>query len=167
MLIICLGDNAILNGFKSAVVFWLYCVHLYDSSTYMAPKRAIYFVVVSALMFCLSYSCRPEPSKVTCNSSKIEEVDTCLIGMTIKFAIAKLAVDTSQFFAFDEPPGILRGIKITVDTTYEIVLEVERTSIFGQSKYPFSEHYKYIENKTISSVSWANNMTKESRSIYK
>lgn len=135
------------------------------SSSYMTPKRAIYFVALNALMFCLSYSCKSESTKVNYDSSNIEEVDTCLLGMTIKSAIAKLTVDTSQFFAFDEPPGILRGIKITIDNEYEIALEVERTSIIGQSKYSFREQYKYIEDKTINAVSWTNLTTKQSRSV--
>jgi len=79
-----------------------------------------------------------------CNSIDIEKIDTCLLGITLKLAIEKLKIDTSQFYAFDEPPLILRGIKINLADTCEIDLYVERTSIIDLPSISYRQEYKYI-----------------------
>jgi hypothetical protein len=124
-------------------------------------RTLVLITVIAILASCNSPngSEQANSEEADCNvfdSTNIEEMDTCLVGMTIKQAIDKLDLDTSQFHAFDEPPGILRGIKFMLNDDYEIELSVERTSIINQSTFTYREHYRYIEDKIITAVSWTN-----------
>lgn len=100
------------------------------------------------------------------NSTDIEKMDTCLLGITLKSAIEKLKIDTSQFYAFDEPPLILRGVKINLADTCEIELYVERTSIIDKPSIGFRQEYKYIEHKKVIGLFWTKKRKDKQRSIY-
>lgn len=91
-----------------------------------------------------------------CTSYDIERIDSCLIGKPLKEAISTLKIDTSQFFAFDEPPGILRGIYIRQSDTCIICLYVERTSIIDKpdSFSNWRMNYLYINDKNVIGVTW-------------
>ena len=89
-----------------------------------------------------------------CSCSDIEKNDSCLLGTTIGYAIGKLKIDTSQFYAFDEPPDILRGININLGDTCEIELHVNRTSIRKKPRLHYKQTYIYIINEKIIGVTW-------------
>lgn len=92
-----------------------------------------------------------------CTSADIEKMDTCLLGLTIKQAIEKLGIDTSQILAFDEPPGIIRGASIQLSDTCRIRLYVTRFSIMDTSGLfydPYRVHYREVIDKKIIGVAW-------------
>ena len=90
-----------------------------------------------------------------CNSTDIEQLDTCLLRRPLRHAIDKLKLDTSQFYAFDEPPGILRGIVAELADTCEIRIYIDRASIIDKkdSLY-FRQLYLHIIDKSVIGVSW-------------
>jgi len=98
-----------------------------------------------------------------CASRDIEKIDSCLLGQTIKIAIEKLKIDATQFYAFDEPPGILRGLEINIADSCKIVLLVERTSIIDRPILDSKQNYQYIIDKKIIGVNWVKK--NKSRSI--
>lgn len=98
----------------------------------------------------------------------IEQVDSTLIGMTVSQAIDRLKLDTSQYFAFDEPPMILRGLHVSLGDTCQITLFVERTSIIDKLDSVvdnWDKKYRYIINKKIIGVSWRKSNQNKSKSI--
>ena len=101
-----------------------------------------------------------------CSSTDIEKMDTCLIGQTIKTAIEKLKIDTSQFSAFDEPPRILRGIYIQLHDTCIIRLYVDRTSIIDKPDTSnYRQEYLFIATKKIIGVAWRKDKFQRRKSI--
>ncbi len=84
----------------------------------------------------------------------------------IGFAIAKLNIDSSQFFLFDEPPGILRGIYIFGIDSVKIRLYTERVRIMDSFGFVSYDTSKYILNdKNILGVSWKKEATQKERKV--
>ena len=133
-------------------------------------SRLIFFAVIllSTFFFSLTFdSCRTSNHKnqyPNCNSSDIEQLDTCLIGRPLRYSIDKLKLDTSQFYAFDEPPGILRGIIIQLADTCEITIYVDRTSVINQKdSLSFRQLYLHIIDKNVIGISWTKAKQKNKR----
>jgi hypothetical protein len=101
-----------------------------------------------------------------CDSKDIESMDTCLINKPIINAIIQLGIDSSQFFLFDEPPGILRGIYIFGIDSVKIRLYTERVSIMDSLGLVNYDTSKYILNdKKIVGVSWKKEATQKERKV--
>lgn len=111
-------------------------------------------ITTTFLTFLLSSCCPVENKYPDCNSSDIEMLDSCLLGQTLQTAITKLKADTSQFLIIEEPPGILRGLKIEQGDTCEISLIVDRTCIIGKPYLCCRKEYLYIADSTIIALSW-------------
>ena len=93
-------------------------------------------------------------------------MDTCLLGQTIMAAIEKLKVDTSNFSAFNEPPGILRGIYVQLSDTCKVQLYVDRTSIIDKvDTINYRQNYLYLLDKKIIGVTWRKDKLKKRKSI--
>ncbi|MBK8228356.1 MAG: hypothetical protein IPK70_14435 [Flavobacteriales bacterium] len=76
-----------------------------------------------------------------------------LTGRTIREAIALLKVDTSQFYVFDEPPGILRGMNVQLNDSTVLSLNYKRRSIIDKPYRGFRQQYLYVVDDTITAVS--------------
>lgn len=131
----------------------------------MKRYRSILLITILTI-FMWSVSCGQSSQSPDCNSTDLEKIDSCLLGITLKSAIEKLKIDTSQFYAFDEPPLILRGIKINLADTCEIELYVERTSIIDLPSIGYRQEYKYIENKKVIGLFWAKKRKNKQQFIY-
>jgi hypothetical protein len=121
--------------------------------------------IIIASIWSLSFS---SPAyKADCRSSDIERIDSCLMGLPLKEAISNLKVDSSQFLAFDEPPGILRGIRIDLADTCMIRLYVERTSIVDKldSFDNWRMDYLHIIDKKVIGVTWKKLKQKKGKAI--
>lgn len=142
----------------------------YQHSSKPCPLYAImkfHLIISLAFIFYTIISCRTSNSTKgsypDCTSSDIEIIDTCLIGLTLLEAVNKIHIDTSQLRAFDEPPAIIRGVNIYLDTC-RIRLYVDRTSIMdasGTNYDVYSVHYSKILNKRIIGVAWQKYKDKE------
>ena len=89
------------------------------------------------------------------------------MGKSLHFAIDKLNLDTSQFFTFDEPPGILRGVNIQLGDTCEIELYVDRTSIINhRDSLGFKQLYVHIINKEVIGVSWKKTKLNKQKTLF-
>ena len=82
------------------------------------------------------------------------------MGKTLKEAMEILKCDSSRFYTINEPPGVLRGIGISLSDTCEIGLFVERTFInFNKldslvSPTTSNLFYEIIADKEIIALSW-------------
>jgi hypothetical protein len=74
-------------------------------------------------------------------------MDSCLIGLQLREAIQKIDYDTTQMFAVDEPPGMLRGVSVSQGDTCEIRIYVPRTSIFDSTGL-----FIDLDRKTVSEI---------------
>jgi hypothetical protein len=64
-------------------------------------------------------------------------------------------VNTTQFYAIDEPAGILRGINVQLSDSCEIFLLIEPTSIINKTdSMTLREEYLHIVDKEVISVWW-------------
>lgn len=117
------------------------------------------------IIICSISSCSRHTESSESNSTNIEKMDSSLLGITLKSAIEKLDIDTSQFYAFDEPPLILRGIIIDFSDSFDLELFVERTSVMDKPHLGLRQQYKYIEDKKIIGVSWIDKKTNKRKSI--
>src|SRR5687767_14655987 len=129
--------------------------------------RLIRFLALTFVAAGCSLSFISVANDTDCTSSDIERVDSCLMGRPLKEAISKLKVDTSQFFAFDEPPGILRGIYIRQSDTCIIHLYVERTSITNKlDSFPnWRMNYVHIIDKRVIGVTWKKPRQNKAKSV--
>ena len=89
-----------------------------------------------------------------CSSVDIEKMDTCLISLTIKQAINKLHIDTSQFLPYFED-AYLGGIQIVIKDSCAITLISESVNV-DDIDLPrnFRLWYLYIIDKKIIGVEW-------------
>lgn len=116
------------------------------------------FLAITILLGLFLSFARHEDRFKDCNSSDIEQIDSCLVGLNLDEAIVKLKIDSSQFLAFDEPPLILRGITIRFADTCRARIYVERTSIMDKLDSlgdDWRSKYKYILKKKVIGVSWS------------
>ena len=118
----------------------------------MAGK--LFYLLLTVIGICCGSSHFTKSNYPDCNSSDIEFLDTCLLGKSVREALVKLNIDTSRVYAFDEPPGILRGIHITTDTT-RILLYTRRKSIIDLiSEMNYRLYYTLLLDSNIIGVSW-------------
>jgi len=142
-----------------------------DTTTIPAVMRHTMKVIVILLTLSIvgpiSLSFLASGQSPDCDSPDIEKIDSCLVGLPLKDAIATLKIDTSQFFAFDEPPGILRGIYITQSDTCKIRIYVERTSIINKlDSFPnWRMNYLHIIDKKIVGVTWKKQKKNKGKSV--
>ena len=115
-------------------------------------KKLIIIFIIVGIIVILSCKSKIEQSVITTHD--IEKIDSLLLGDSLKNAIEKLKVDTSQFYAFEEPPGILRGISINLGDSCNIDLYVNRTSIIDSVSKSFRQDYLYIINEKVVGVAW-------------
>ena len=83
------------------------------------------------------------------------------MGKPIDYAIKQLQIDTSEFTAIEEPPGILDGIRITIGDSCKIDLYVDHVVANKKGlikKYgpqaSFRVLYLPIEHKKIIAIRW-------------
>lgn len=106
------------------------------------------------ILFLYSFSsANAQTKKASGDYEVIKKRYATLLGMRVKKVIEKLQIDTTRFFAFDEPPMILAGIEIELGDTLSLQCMVERTSLFGKARLPFRQQYKYIEHKKVIGIS--------------
>ncbi len=113
-----------------------------------------------------------------CLTDDISKMDTCLLGMTLRQALTKLQLDTSQFSVIEEPIASLRGISFRPNDSTAVNLYVQKTlikekydsfrmrdslNILLQDSLKFKNRYLFILDKAIKSVAW----TKDSGVTYK
>ena len=99
-----------------------------------------------------------------CSSNDISKMDTCLLGMTLREAISKLKIDTSQLHVIEEPIAMLRGISFRLNDSSEINLYVQKTLIKDKrDSLEFSKRYLFIIDRPIKTIRW----TKDARETYK
>ena len=129
-------------------------------------KTKQYSILVFAMFLCNCNDISSIKNHSMCSSQDIEQSDTCLLGKTLRFSINTLKLDTSQFYAFDEPPGIIRGINIQMSDSCDIALYVDRTSIIKErDSLEFKQQYLYILDKKVIMVSWAKPKKNKKRSV--
>jgi len=101
-----------------------------------------------------------------CNSFDIEYMDSCLLNKPLSFAISKLGIDSSQFFLFDEPPGVMQGIYVFALDTVQIRIYTDRVQILDSLGFVNYDTTKYILNdKKVVGVSWLKKKMKKERKI--
>jgi hypothetical protein len=101
-----------------------------------------------------------------CNSFDIEYMDSCLLNKPLSFAISKLGIDSSQFFLFDEPPGVMRGIYVFALDTVQIRIYTDRVQILDSLGFVNYDTTKYMLNdKKVVGVSWRKKEKKKERII--
>ena len=115
-------------------------------------NKIIYLYLIAGFIFLLSCKSKTEQSIIT--SHDIEKIDALLLGDTLKNAIEKLKIDTSQFYSIEEPPGILIGITINLGDSCKIDLFVNRLSIIDSANKNFRQDYLYIINEKIIGIAW-------------
>ena len=99
-----------------------------------------------------------------CSSNDISKMDTCLLGMTLREAISKLKIDTSQLHVIEEPIAMLRGISFRLNDSSEINLYVQKTLIKDKrDSLEFSKRYLFIIDRPIKTIRW----TKDAGETYK
>lgn len=113
-----------------------------------------------------------------CSSGDISRMDTCLLGMTIRQALNKFNLDTSQFHVIEEPIAALRGIRFRPNDSSEVNLYVQKTLIkekfdsfrmrdslnfLLKDSLKFENRYLFIVDKPIKTVVW----TKDAGATYK
>ncbi|TMI62045.1 MAG: hypothetical protein E6H07_17435 [Bacteroidetes bacterium] len=143
----------------------------------MRPFIIIWYVTI--FLFVLSCSQKINNAKYPdCSSDDISKMDTCLLDMTLRQAINKLNLDTSQFYVIEEPIAALRGIRFRPNDSSEVNLYVQKTLI--KEKYDsfrihdslnfllkdslkFKNRYLFIVDKPIKTVVW----TKDAGATYK
>ena len=133
--------------------------------------------LVLALFNCSSQK-KVDSSYPGCSSTDISKMDTCLLGMTIRQALNKLNLDTSQFYVIEEPTAALRGISFRPNDSSEVNLYVQKTLLKGkydsfrmrdslnfllEDSLKFSNRYLFIIDKPIKTVVW----TKDAGATYK
>lgn len=79
------------------------------------------------------------------NTSQISDKD---LGMTIKEAINKFKIDTTECLLQNEPTGISRGIQAELGDSTIIYLQIERKANFGN-------HFSKIFNEKIKGIGLA------------
>ena len=129
------------------------------------PTLFTYFVLtLIVIIVSCSYSKKATTKYPDCSSNDISKMDTCLLGMTLRQAISKLNIDTSQFYVIEEPIFSLRGISVKINDSSDIKLYVQKTLIKERKdSLEFSRRYLFIIDKQIKMVSW----TKDAGATYK
>jgi hypothetical protein len=122
------------------------------------------FLMLLTLMSC-GQKKNLKPQYPNCISTDIEQMDTCIIGLTIQEAVERIGLDTSKIFVIDEPPGIARGISGTLGDSCEIRLYVTRTSMIQNDDYDYRIDYSLIANKNIIGLSWRKPKIKKGKVI--
>ena len=93
-------------------------------------------------------------------------MDTCLLNKPLGFAINKLGIDSSQFFLFDEPPGVMQGIYVFALDTVQIRIYTDRVQILDSLGFVNYDTTKYMLNdKKVVGVSWRKKEMKKERKI--
>lgn len=89
-------------------------------------------------------------------SVDIEKIAPSLIGKTVNKGIALLRLDSTQYYYFQEPPLIARGINITLSDTCSIRLYIERTALWNKKgKFERNTNLRnLVLHKRIIGVSW-------------
>lgn len=123
-------------------------------------------LIIPFIYVCCASPDRKSAPYPDCTSQDIEKMDTCLLGMSLGAAIEKLKVDTSQFYTIDEPPLIIRGIRVQLADTCTIELYVDRTSIIDKvDSVQFHEQHLQVINKKIIGVFWEKEKENKHREI--
>ena len=145
---------------------------------YMREFIIICSVIVSLFLLSCSSQRMANSKYLDCSSGDIARMDTCLLGMTIRQALNKLNLDTSQFYVIEEPIAALRGISFRPNDSSEVNLYVQKTLIKGKydsfrmrdslnfllkDSLKFKNRYLFIIDKPIKTVVW----TKDAGATYK
>ena len=87
--------------------------------------------------------------------ANIEQSYKCLVGLTVKTALARLQIDTSAVRTFEEPTFLIRGLEITQGDSLVIKLYTGRTRNFpsGEKKVHGSDLPLILDKKVIG-ASW-------------
>lgn len=100
-----------------------------------------------------------------CKSHDIEQVDSCLLNMTLKQAINKLQVDTAQFIPVLLFAREVHGIYIRLQDTCKIMLIVNKPYTLSNAQMQVIETngwlngkwksiYKYVLKEKIVGLCW-------------
>jgi hypothetical protein len=145
---------------------------------YMRPFIIICYVAIPLLVLSCSSQKIGNGKYPDCSSGDIAKMDTCLLGMTLRQALNKLNIDTSQFHVIEEPIAALRGISFRPNDNSEVKLYVEKTLIkekfdsfrlrdslnfLLRDSLKSENRYLFIVDKPIKTVVW----TKDAGATYK
>ena len=98
-----------------------------------------------------------------CYSSRIEEVDSCLIGMTLKAAINKLQVNANQYNVLQGGDGI-QGYHINLP---DYIIDLYILPVPVLFKVVIGSKEDYVDDRQIISLQWKSKITGQLHTIYK
>jgi hypothetical protein len=105
-----------------------------------------------------------------------EVVDSSLLGLPLRDAIAKLGIDSRQFFVIEEPPFALRGIMWQTDSLHEVRLLTGRLSIrhlwnstdsLQQDSLKFRNKYRFLLDRQITGIVWTSDGGRTVNEVYR
>ena len=126
-------------------------------------KAPVLLVYISGLF--TIFSCGTD--RVKCDSNDIEQIDSCLIGKTIEFAINQLQTDSSHFRPHLIFYRELHGIYINALGPSLVTLVIEKPLILSDKQMEIGNrsYYRYILDSKIKGVCWRKEKEKKIKTV--
>lgn len=93
----------------------------------------------------------------SCKATHLEISYKCSVGMTVLDYVRQINMDTSRFRTIEEPPGVLKGIAITVGDSCIVRIYTGGpmlTDSLGDKRFSRKSDFILIAKKKIKGISW-------------
>src|SRR6185436_1094511 len=130
-------------------------------------KVRVSFFILLIVYSGIDYSCNNTAASQQCNSSDIEQVDSCLLGKTIEECIKHLNISPGNFIPHRIFYREIHGIYIRISDTCKITLIVDKPYIMNdtEAEGEFHNFYKYVLNKKVKGICWRKEKKRKVRTI--
>src|SRR6185503_13308078 len=130
-------------------------------------KIRVSFLILFISYSYINYSCNNTATSQRCDSSDIEQVDSCLLGKTIEECIKQLNISPGNFIPHRLFYREIHGIYIRLSDTCKITLVVDNPYIMNDAEAggEFRSFYKYVLNKKVKGICWRKEKERKVRTI--